>query len=372
MSRGRFFLLVGVLAAAAGLLLWLSTQSVVGGPSSLSRGPDGWLAARLYLESQGGESALIDRPVSRDLERSVLVISFPWRRLDLEPDFTSARRFVLEGGTLLLAYSGKSRGFGEGELLERFGLETNSLRGAAPLAPSAWRAYQREVWDLEPAVSELRGARAPRVEALERAPVVPEGAEVLYRRAHDQRGLIFRQNLGKGRIVVLPTGVLANHQLDEGGNRDLLAFLASELGTSWAFDEYHHGLVAADAAREQVSLLPFDLFFIHLAALYVAGVWALARRFGPAWRESVPRLGSAVTFLSGLGRLHDRAGHHPDAALLLLSRVRELEPALAADLDALPDLDERAVRADRRSLVQLARDIALLRARRAGTSLEER
>lgn len=370
MSRARLGLLA-LLVAATGGAIWLFGRGTDAGPSSLSRGPDGWLAARLYLESQGGTSELLDRPFSGAVKSPVLVMAFPWQVIDVNSQ-GAVRRFVQQGGTLLLAYSGRARSFGEDDLFERLGLEATALRGPAPLSPGAWRDYQRETWSLEPEAGDPGHGRALVIEALARAPKPAAEATALYRHGPQGPVLIFRSSYGKGEVIALPAGALANHQLDEGGNRDLLFFLAAELGTSWAFDEYHHGLVGVDPAAEKVSLLPFDLFFVHLAALYLAAVWALARRFGPAWRESVPRLGSAVTFLSGLGRLHDRAGHHPDAALLLLTRLRELEPALAADLDTLPDLDERAVKADRRALIKIAREVAALRARRAGTPLEER
>jgi hypothetical protein len=67
--------------------------------------------------------------------------------------------------------------------------------------------------------------------------------------------------------------------------------------------------------------------------------------------------GSAGSFLLGLGALHNRLGHHAEAARRLLERTRELDRNLI-----LPDgLDRRANSAGPRELVELAREVARLR-----------
>jgi hypothetical protein len=76
------------------------------------------------------------------------------------------------------------------------------------------------------------------------------------------------------------------------------------------------------------------------------------RRFGPAWSDPPQVLGSAGAFLTGLGALHDRLGHHAAAARLLVERARELHPQIALSPPAVPS-DGSA-----RSLVTLARAIA--------------
>jgi hypothetical protein len=163
-----------------------------------------------------------------------------------------------------------------------------------------------------------------------------------------------------GRVVVLPADLLSNARLPEGGNADLLEALFRGLGRSWAFDEYHHGLVAPGQVGSQVSGPVLDLLLAHLALLYLLAVWVLARRFGPAWREVPSIAGSTASFLLGLGALHHRLGHHRDAALLLLRRTGELNRDLA-----LPEELTRRAQApdvmDAGELVAIARSLVRLR-----------
>jgi len=100
------------------------------------------------------------------------------------------------------------------------------------------------------------------------------------------------------------------------------------LGDEWVFDEYHHGLVNAELAAERGSSFAWDLFMLHLAVFYVLGLFATARRFGPAWRERGVITGSTSAFLRNLGALHGQLGHHQAAARLLAQRTRELDPTL--------------------------------------------
>jgi hypothetical protein len=157
--------------------------------------------------------------------------------------------------------------------------------------------------------------------------------------------------------VLLPADALANARLANPGNADLAETLIGWLGKHWTFDEFHHGLVDPAAAAGVAPPLAYDLFAAHLVVLYLLAVAALARRFGPAWREPAVRAGSAGAFLLGLGRLHDRLGHHSQAAQRLLARARELQPDLA-----LPDgFDERARRAGAAELVAIARAVTASR-----------
>ena len=166
-----------------------------------------------------------------------------------------------------------------------------------------------------------------------------------------------------GRVVVLPADALSNARLGEAGNADLLETLLRNLGPRWAFDEVHHGLAAAPAAKGPLGRAA-DLLLAHLVLLYLLAVLALARRQGPAWREPATVAGSAATFLLGMGALHHRLGHHAEAARLLLRRARELDRGLQLP----PDLDRQAASAGPRELVEIA---TLVARRRAGDPLIE-
>jgi hypothetical protein len=150
-------------------------------------------------------------------------------------------------------------------------------------------------------------------------------------------------------VVVLPAQALANCRLGHPGNADLLASLRQWLGPSWVFDEYRHGLSAPRSAADRAPLLAFDLLGIHLAVFYLLAVVALAMRFGPPWKVDSRVPGSTAAFLVGLGRLHDRLGHHTEAARLLVERVGEF--------DVRVPLPERVGGEGRSGLLRLAREL---------------
>ena len=155
---------------------------------------------------------------------------------------------------------------------------------------------------------------------------------------------------------LLPADLLANAWLGEAGNVDLLESLSGWLDGGWSFDEYHHGLVAPEAAAAaSSSRFAWDLFVVHLALIYLLGFAAVGRRFGPVWREAPVASGSASSFLRGLGALHRKMAHHREAASLLIERARTYVPGLQLD----EELERRAaeVTGDRQ-LVALARDVA--------------
>jgi hypothetical protein len=151
-------------------------------------------------------------------------------------------------------------------------------------------------------------------------------------------------------VFALPVEALSNGRIGEEGNADFLESLASSLDTSWSFDEYHHGLSAPPSREQRQPRFAFDLFLIHLGLLYALGLWRLARSFGPVWSESPVASGSTRTFLLGLGALHDRLGHHREAAELMVRRARELSPRI--------ELAETGSAKDGAELVELGKRVA--------------
>ncbi|HEY4588686.1 MAG TPA: hypothetical protein VII86_05640, partial [Thermoanaerobaculia bacterium] len=262
----------------------------------------------------------------------------------------------------VLAYSGSWGNPGEIVALERLGLPLEEVRRGS-LNPLQWRRFTREEWRLVPAPG-LRGGPPVRVWAPRWRPEIPQSVEVLFR---SPRGSVAAAVLrrGKGRIILLPADAFANARLANAGNAGLLETLRRRLGDRWTFDEYHHGLAVGEGSGETVALTrTLDLILIHLAALYLVALWALSRRFGPAWSEPPAVTGSTGSFLLGLGALHHRLGHHGEAAVRLLDRVRELD----RDADLPPELDRRAAMAGPRELVALAREVAR---RRRGRPAQE-
>jgi hypothetical protein len=351
---------LAVVAAAAALLIaavLLVSQRPAAESSVLSRQGRGWLAARRYLEEQGCRTVLDDGGRDPAPGGSVLVLAFPWQSFGADDDDLSGRvsRRLQRGGAVVFAYSGKGFSASESLVAEGLGLGWQDRRGRAPLLPWRWRAFAAAEDRLLLEGDRSNGLRAGRVTAPRRVPEPPAGSTVL---ARDAGGvpLAFSYPRGPGRVVVLPADAFANSRLGRPGNADLLEGLRRQLGAVWVFDEYHHGLrppVTAQATRSGRVVL---LFLLQLGFLYGLLVVALARRFGPAWREELPSFGSAAGLLVGLGALHDRLGHQGDAASLLLSRACALDGRLA-----LPVADA----AERRDLLRLARRVGQAQARRA-------
>jgi hypothetical protein len=385
-----FLLAVAVVAALVG------SQAGSRG-STISRGPGGWLAARRYLEARGAKVTLIAEPLDRYLQRQhsewlekavgsplgetdtslrslagtgrkaagagVLVLAFPWQALPTADLDAALDLHLDDGGDLVLAYSGEEAG------AERlFGIWHLRRARRVPLAPWRWQSFMHREWQLRtperrnPLVSpggapaKLDGRRPLRIWAPRALPDLGPGAEVLFTSPGGQpAAAVFRRR--GGRVVVLPADALANARLGEAGNGDLLETLLRNLGTRWAFDEFHHGLVIAGAGNVALGRAA-DLLLAHLILLYLLAALALGRRQGPAWREPPALAGSAATFLLGLGALHDRLGHHRDAARQLLRRAQELDRALVLP----PRLARLAESAGPRELVEIARQVSRRRA----------
>ncbi len=335
LARNR--LVVGIalfLLLCIGVMLYFSRPGEARG-SVLSRGPGGWLAARRYLEARGTRVALLDRPASGSPGEGVLVVSFPWQGGLSEEAADPLEEHLRRGGDLVVAYSGEVTNKAELVVLEQLGLPLQEARKVV-LNPVRWRRFAREEWDLQPSKGTV-GAGSVRIWAPRWSPEIPKEAEVLLRSPQGGPAAALLERF-KGRIWVVPADAFANSRLANPGNADLLEMLRRRLGDRWTFDEYHHGLVSRGAIESASLGRTLDLILLHLAFLYVVALLTLSRRFGPAWSEPPVVTGSAGSFLLGLGTLHNRLGHHAEAARRLLERTRELDRNLI-----LPDdLDRRA------------------------------
>jgi len=346
--------LVGVLAVAVLLAVGQGT----GGASTLARGAEGWLLARLYLEQRDGAAPVVwDRPLEALPEEArALVLTLPGSGILANDDRDALTRFLARGGSVVVAYGGGPRQRGEELALEALDLGSQPAREKPPLGFRAWREYRATVWPMEPGEA-WRGTFAgppPALTAIDWAPTPPRDAQVWFTGGDKGLPLVFSSRRSGGTLWVVPARLFANGQLAREGNGDFLESLARAVPGPWYFDEFHHGLLAAEEAVEGTTRHLFDLLLLHLALLYALVVWRLLRRFGAPWRPA-PRIASSnASFLQGLGALHHRFGHHRRAAALLLDRARQLDPRLA-----LPEtLDQQAASADASTFRALAVAVA--------------
>ena len=359
LRHGRWIVLAAgvlVLLVVAAMLL---RRKFSAGPSALARDADGWLAARTYLEKRGHRSLLSDRPLDRSPDGDALVLAFPTTSFVDPVQLGAVKARLWRGGTVVFAYSGQE-GVAETEIAKELGFSfRRNVRGQPPLNPMRWYAFASETWKLTPDPELGPNAReivaaAPRVR-----PEAPAGAQILYRGPGGVPAA-FALASGRGRLLVIPADALSNGRLENPGNADLLESLSAALGNSIVFDEYHHGLVAPDITAESGSVRSLDLLLVQLVLLYLLAAWALAKRFGPAWREPTPIASSTTTFLRGLGELHRRLGHSGDAALRLIESAEALNPRLAVPAG----VRAAAAQAGPDELVKVARTVSRLQSRR--------
>jgi hypothetical protein len=342
------------MAALAALLIRVGSAP----GSTLSREAHGWIVARRYAEERGIEVRLLDRFEAPGPDEALITV-FPWQTPGSDDARWLAGGHVLRGGTLVVAYTGsaESAALPEESLFTDLGLSSAPTDlGRAPRHPLRWREAQEAEWPLLPA----EGPQLEEAARVRRMPRLPDArdARVLFE-TPDGRALVSIRARGSGRIVLLPAEALANARLSAPGNARLLETLIQLLPQRWVFDEYHHGLTAGPAdAPGGHSERAFTLFFFHLAVVYLMAVLALARRFGPPWREPLTTTGNVRSFFLGVGALHARLGHQREAASLLRARARELDPAVSLDLPPPSDVVGDA------AFLRYAQDVARAQQRR--------
>ena len=363
--RRKWILWGAALAAAAVLCVLLLSRSGAAGASALSASPKGWLAARTYLEKRGSKVSLLDRPLeqaqTKGTERRTLVLAFPWQGFPSREDLDALHRRLTAGGSVVFAYSGQSRSIAEELVARSLGLDLDQVRGAPPLSPGRWYAFAREEWRLKPEKTFAPGS-APEVviQAPDRVPKARKdaAADVSYRGGKGVAA-VFSYRRSRGSVIVVPADGLSNARLGNPGNADLLESLRVALGEEIAFDEYHHGLVAADVIAKSGNAPNLDLLLAQLLVLYLVLVWALGRRFGPAWEEPPEIASSTEAFLLGLGALHRKLRHSAPACVRLLEAAGSLDPRVQAPRE----LRNIAYDAGERAFLDVAKIVARLQRR---------
>jgi hypothetical protein len=330
MARGRWWIVAGCLAALAAVVTGARlVQQGFGDASVLSSGPRGWRAARLYLEAKGVPVLLLDHDLDDEDLHGVVVLAFPWQRFEGPELLDALDRHLRRGGDVVFGYSGAQWDAEEERVAERLGLMLEKRREPS-LLPWGGRRLAGVAWGLRPGPEARAGAEI-RVAATPRAPL-PRGGTTILATDPAGRPAVFVQRRRRGRVVVVPAEAFANCRIGNAGNAWLLERLRQELGGAWSFDEFHHGLRAArvETGRPESGRL-FLAWLLQLAVVYLLVLWAVSRRLGPPWREPVVAAGSPSAFLVGLGALHRRLGHQPQAAQLLTARACEWDPRLELD-----------------------------------------
>lgn len=297
-----------------------------------STAPNGAKAVYLWLETLGYR---VERMEYREFEfdhgTGVLLVLAPSNR-PLKDELTTMRRWVEDGGTLIVAASAPSplaqlpgiepsiAGDASAAVLDEFGIELRPL--PSPQVDSA----PGQPLLLRPAVSQARVeashfiAGSPRLVPYLGDPEHPVAASL---------------EVGQGRVYVLAsTYALSNQGLDNADNAALLLNWLPPPGDAGvvAFDEIHHG-------RSDVRPLPYYLVREPWgwALLYALGVAFLylaldGRRFGRAVPSVVDTRRSAAEYVVSVADLLRRGGKSSWAARHYERRLRR-QLAVACGLE---------------------------------------
>jgi hypothetical protein len=146
------------------------------------------------------------------------------------------------------------------------------------------------------------------------------------------RAWLSREHLGPV-LVLDSSSFFSNEYLPRAANLELLERAVEAVGGReglWV-DEWRHG--QTDPSTDQSTAertLAFDLLMGHLALLWTATIWLLARRSGPTPTAAPLARSSVSRDLTVLAELHARAGNSAEAGQLLLELARRgaRQPAL--------------------------------------------
>jgi len=342
-----------VLLAALVVLALVFARDGATGPTVRNRGGDGLRAAFRYLDERGWPVTAWERPLSElPLEPGLLVLTEPVTSPFDHTDQDALRRWLLAGGDVVVLPTGHQPGAFDDSLEEALDF---SITRKLPELPRrlrdlpAWAATTVEATPPADAPWALEGVELSR--PWWRVAAQP-GDEVLLQDAGGDALARLRQR-HNGKVLLLDTvDPWTNGRIGSAGNLAFLetavARLHGERGVT--FDEWHLGWRAStEAERAQAVVVPFDLLVSHLVLVWLAGLWALGRRFGPPVVDlPIPR-GSVDRDLRVLAALHRKSGHAAQAGTRLLRSARQASRRR-------PDLPE-TFEGGSNELLQLARQV---------------
>lgn len=276
-------------------------------PETYSVSSDGWKALFMTLEESGFRVSRWEKPLTGFGEpATTLVVAGPLEPIN-HAEADAIRRWVEAGGHLVV-FSGATAGLyemegilAEDDLMSEFHVDASARefgnRGGVGLDSVAVREAGKPESGPEltleapkPASLRVFGTATPLL-------VGPEGESVGVRVA-----------AGKGAAYIFSSyDYLSNASIDHAANFEYFYRLFQSLGTSVAFDEYHHGHHAPEthAGERQVTPLWILQFLLFAALYFYAGGQRFGRiRFVPE-RE---RYRSPLEHVDAVANLYQKAG----------------------------------------------------------------
>lgn len=320
MKRSR--VLLAILSAGLTLVVVLGIalgqgDHLAASGSSVARGSGGWLVAREYVGRKGSPTRMRRTPVTAGTLEGVLVTAGRLSSHFSGEETRALRAFVDNGGRWLWGY-----GRAESDLVdgEKLGVRFRPCRDAVTSIDPA--RYRAEAAGLPHATTD---SRVVTIRPVRLCPTPVSGDVVLFTSPGGEPVGLIRAS-GRGEIVVVPDETFSNGRLLNEGNAAVLEGLRQRFGdpAPWVFDEHHHGLTEGPTVEGGRARSGFTLFLIQSLLAYALFALASARSFGPQWPEETPLAGATTPFLRAVASIHDRLGHHGEAADRLRERAREV------------------------------------------------
>ena len=289
MRSARLWLAGGVLVVGLAVVVF-ATQGNGGSPehSSSSDAADGTSALRLFAQAQGHPTDTVEGTFSPPSGGQMMFVFTPTTAYTHDEAVATAA-WVREGGVIV--YGSEQ---GDPELDGALGVQRLPQLVVATNVTAS------------PAVAGVKLVRGgdfavPLRTSPSQVALLRSGVSVV----------AYMERIGAGTAIVLADPVeLANGFLDKADNgrwaADLLALVSSDSRVT--FDEFHHGLTAADFTPQAWVLTPWGAGLLWLLVAVFFGLLLRGRRFGPL----VPRQGEAsraeAEWAVAVGELLRRSG----------------------------------------------------------------
>jgi uncharacterized protein DUF4350 len=316
--RGARAWVLGAVLLVALVAVVFATQQNGSSPdhNSNSDNADGTSALRLFAQAMGHPTDQVEGRFSPPLPQDMMFVFTPTNPFTHDEAATTLS--WLRGGGVLV-YAGES---GDPELDGALG-----VRRANALVTSSTATASGPLFG---GVNQVRGGPLA-------IPFELTSNQVAVLRAGPY-ALAYLERIGSGTAVVLADPLeLANGYLDKASNgrfaADLLALVPA--GARVTFDEYHHGLVAADFAPQAWVLTPWGASLLWLMVAVFAGLLLRGRRFGPLVPREAEALRAEAEWAVAVGGLLRRSGARA-VTLGVLATASEREVASHMGLSPQP------------------------------------
>lgn len=314
-ARGWIALaVIAVLIAAAAYLLQPKQDSPE--HSSNSDAANGASAALLYAQAMGHPSSQVTGSFDLPVEGSMMFVFTPTSPYTAD-EADRTRHWVGLGGVLVYASEQ-----GDLELDRALGV----TRAGVPFGGGTYKANP-----VVGGVSRVAGGS-------DVIPLEPSPSQVTFLRTGQGLSAGYIQKLGLGYAIVLADPlVLCNGYLEKADNGRLLADLlgTASPGARVVFDEYHHGLTAADFAPQAWLLTPWGAALLWLLVAVFFGLILRGRRFGPIIGRPAEVARSDAEWSVAVGQLLRRSGARA-VTLGVLAHATERAVAVRTGLPLQP------------------------------------